>query len=234
MMKSGHFTVVALGLISLLSVATSFVLSPSYIPTTSPSSKRAASSSLVLLPGGFLDDLFGNDKKKEQTSSVSKRTDQEEEDTSCDSDSLNDDSLSLAAFQQEVSKRETTPPPQQQNDDDDEEFDGYVMRDIIVEKWGEAFDLEFQRVEAMGFKEIYLNVMPFRLGSKNFRHASELDYLCHLQAVVEILLKYNQVGNILYQIDVTNKKPRAGTSPLLAVPLKLDLTPEQVDKILGP
>lgn len=104
--------------------------------------------------------------------------------------------------------------------------------------------------------------MPFRLGGRRFRHQTEYDYLCHLQAVVssdqayifvlieqtilltllstfehhekvEILVKYNQLEYILTQIGETTKKPRAGTSPLVAVPLRLDLTPEQVEKILG-
>lgn len=50
---------------------------------------------------------------------------------------------------------------------------------------------------------------------------------------VEILEKYNQLDYVLAQLSETTKKPRAGTSPLVAVPLRLDLTPEQVDKILG-
>lgn len=188
------------------------------------------SSLAVDLKGGFLEDLFGNGQSQSEKE-LSKKLSTPPPATD-KVDDQEDDSLSLAAFQQEVNKR--TAPPQQESDDEEEVFDGYVMRDIIVEKWGHAFDLEFQPVEALGFKQIYLNVMPFRLGSKRFRHETELDYLCHLQAIVDILLKYNQVGNVLYQIDATNKKPRAGTSPLVAVPLKLDLTPEQVDKILGP
>ena len=32
------------------------------------------------------------------------------------------------------------------------------------------------------------NVMPFRLGGRRFRHETEYDYLCHLQAVVRISL----------------------------------------------
>lgn len=46
-------------------------------------------------------------------------------------------------------------------------------------------------------------------------------------------MKYNQLDNVMVQLTETTKKPRAGTSPLIAVPLRLDLTPEQVDKILG-
>lgn len=50
---------------------------------------------------------------------------------------------------------------------------------------------------------------------------------------VEILQKYDQLDYVMAQLVDTTKKPRAGTSPLIAVPLRLNLTPEQVDKILG-
>ena len=45
-----------------------------------------------------------------------------------------------------------------------------------------------------GFRELYLNVMPFRLGGKRFRHKTELDYLCHLQAVVSLCKVMNVMG----------------------------------------
>lgn len=134
----------------------------------------------------------------------------------------NDDDLSVEAFQKiKATFQEPT------------EFDGYAMRDVIYEKWGACFDIDFNRVESMGFKKLYLNILPFRLGKRPFRHASEYDYLCHLQAVVEILKDYEQLDYVLYQISETKKKPRPGTSPLIAVPIRLDLTPEQVKAILG-
>lgn len=58
------------------------------------------------------------------------------------------------------------------------------MRDAIFNKWGQCFDINFQPVTTFGFRELYLNVMPVCLGSRKFRHETELDYLCHLQAVV--------------------------------------------------
>ena len=64
------------------------------------------------------------------------------------------------------------------------EFDGYAMRDVIYNKWGVCYDIDFQPVTTFGFRDLYLNVLPFRLGGKRFRHETELDYLCHLQAVV--------------------------------------------------
>jgi Domain of unknown function (DUF3067) len=141
---------------------------------------------------------------------------------------VSEDDISLDAFQAEINKREDIPQPMTSDD-----FDGYALRDVIVEKWDGCYDLEFQPVDSFGFREIYLNVMPFKMGTRGrWRHSTELDYLMHLQAVVEILVKYKQLDYVLYQIKETNKKPRAGTSPLVAVPLRLDLTPEQVKRIL--
>eukprot|EP00956_Cyclotella_meneghiniana_P004212 scaffold5177_cov73-Cyclotella_meneghiniana.AAC.7 len=150
-----------------------------------------------------------------------------------------DDDVSLSSFQQELTKRQqnkeeiVSPPSTTNPENEDEEFSGYDLRDIIFYKYGECFDVQFQRVDSYGVRAVYLNIMPFRLGGKRFRHETEYDYLCHLQATVEILVKYNQLDNIIAQLMETDKKPRAGTSPLIAVPLRLDLTPEEVDKILG-
>jgi Domain of unknown function (DUF3067) len=136
------------------------------------------------------------------------------------------DNLSLEAFQKakaQISKGMI----------EEKEFDGYDFRDIIYAKWGQCYDVDFNRVDTFGFKAVYLNIFPFYLGRKPFRHESEYDYLCHLQAVVEILQQYGQLDYVLYQIGETKKKPIPGRSPLVAVPCRLDLTEEQVNSILG-
>jgi hypothetical protein len=143
----------------------------------------------------------------------------------------NNDDLSLAAFQQAKQKQQQQ--QQQEASTDNDDFDGYALRNVILAKWGESYDVDFNRVDAFGFRKLYLNVMPYRLGRRPFRHATEYDYLCHLQAVVEILKKYEQLENVLSQIDETTKKPMAGRIPIIAVPIRLDLTREQVDAILG-
>lgn len=112
------------------------------------------------------------------------------------------------------------------------DFDGYALRDLIVEKWGEQYDVDFNRVDSFGFREIYLNVFPFKLGGRRCRHKSELDYLMHLQAVVEILQKYKQLDYITSQIDETDKVPKMG-APIKAVPLRLKLTKEEINSIMG-
>jgi len=170
-------------------------------------------------------------------------------------DDAMDDDFSLSSFQKELDKRQgqnsgtTTTEGGEMNQqqkqaaaatedtrgvaEDDDKFTGYDLRDVIFSKYGECFDVEFQRVDSYGFRTVYLNILPFRLGGRKFRHETEYDYLCHLQAVVEILVKYDQLDYVMAQLFETNKKPRAGTSPLVAVPLRLNLTPQQVDKILG-
>mmetsp|Transcript_33274 Transcript_33274/g.49084 ORF Transcript_33274/g.49084 Transcript_33274/m.49084 type:complete len:220 (+) Transcript_33274:2-661(+) len=182
----------------------------------------------------FLGNIFGKDEDKDKSRNK-------------DSDILNDEEINISSFQQELSKRQQQQPQQEvetdidnaitdANKEEEEEefqFDGYKMRDAIYNKFGECFDVDFNKVDSYGFRSVYLNIMPFRLGGKRFRHETELDYLCHLQAVVEILQKYDQLDYVLTQLDETTKKPRAGTSPLIAVPLRLDLTEEQVNQIMG-
>jgi hypothetical protein len=41
----------------------------------------------------------------------------------------------------------------------EEEFDGYAMRDVIYEKWGACFDVDFQRVDAFGVSELYMDLI---------------------------------------------------------------------------
>jgi hypothetical protein len=137
-----------------------------------------------------------------------------------------DEDFSVDAFQRAKQKL-------QQQPEEVFEFNGYALRDVILEKWGACFDVDFNRVDSFGFKKVYLNVLPFQLGRRPFRHATEHDYLCHLQAVVEILQGYKQLDYVLYQISETTKKPRPGTSPLVAVPIRLELTSEQVTEIIG-
>lgn len=165
-------------------------------------------------------------KSEDPKSSADNGEDNNENNDGGDDDDYDD--ISLDAFQarkqrQEKAKKSTR----------EEAFDGYALRDVIRQKWGKCYDLDFNRVDSFGFRQLYLNVVPFHLGGRTFRHKTELDYLCHLQAIVEILEKYDQLDYVLAQIEETTKKPRAGTSPLVAVPLRLDLTKEQVQAIIG-
>lgn len=143
-----------------------------------------------------------------------------------DDDIEDDDLLDMAAFAARRDQVSQQPDPL-------EEFDGYAFRDLLLAKWGECYDVDFNRVDSFGFREIYLNIYPFKMGGRNkWRHESELDYLCHLQAIVEILEKYEQLDKVIFQIQETSKKPKMG-APIKAVPIRLDLTKDEVNKIMG-
>ncbi len=43
-----------------------------------------------------------------------------------------------------------------EDDDGETSFDGYDLRDAIYGKWGECYDVEFQKVDAYGFRSVYL------------------------------------------------------------------------------
>jgi hypothetical protein len=146
------------------------------------------------------------------------------------SNSIDEADISLEGFKKARKKREEQ---LQKDESQDQEVDGYYFRDVIKSKWGYSFDVDFNKVDSFGFRELYLNVLPFHLGGRRFRHETELDYLCHLQAVVEILQKHDQLDYVLAQIEETKKKPSAGKLSIVAVPLRLDLTRKQVQEIIG-
>jgi len=109
---------------------------------------------------------------------------------------------------------------------DDLDYDGYTLRDLIVNKWGVPLDVDFQRIPGLS---IYCTILPFvGYDSTRSRHNSELDYLMHLQGVVEILHKYNNLDTFVAFIETTNKIPRPGTD---SVPYRLSLTDEQLSQI---
>lgn len=207
---------------------------------------------------GFFDDWFNNNNtnskknpndKKQSSPDNSKRSEGlnevdllslSKEDTISrgeeNNESWNADFVKEIDFMKEVEKRKSAKEMKAKaiiiEEKDDKEFDGYALRDAIYAKWGCCYDLEFQKVETFGFRNVYLNVMPFKLGGRRFRHRTELDYLMHLQAVVEILEKYEQLDYVLSQIESTDKTPRGNTSPLVAVPLRLALSENELNKIL--
>lgn len=204
---------------------------------TGPSASVAA----TCICGSFLDDLFGKSGDNK-----GKNNDDRPSDAGKGSEDGGNDDWDASGLRAEIERRETAASVDEagaksssvavrtnEGDEEDEEFNGYSLRDAIYEKYGKCFDVDFNRVESFGFRELYLNILPFHLGSRKFRHASEFDYLCHLQAIVEILQRYEQLDSVLLQLSETNKKPRPGTSPLIAVPLRLELSEEDLDSILG-
>lgn len=131
--------------------------------------------------------------------------------------------MSLGAFRAAVASS-----IEDDNGDDDEvDFDGYKLRDLIVEKWGVPLDVDFQR--GYGGGAVYCTVLPIAFGSSRCRHESELDYLMHLQGVVEVLQKYDNLDSFVFFVRKTNKVPKPGTD---SAPYLMSLDDEALEKIL--
>jgi len=214
---------------SALLVAFSFMVANCQVASAFVAPAPVSIATGTSLRGSFFDDLFGNAGNNVNSPKAEEKSGGVNE--SAEADESMWDASGLAA---EIDRRNKEEVEEPEPDEEEVEFDGYGLRDAILNKFGVCWDIDFQRVESYGFRKVYLNVLPFKLGSRRFRHASEWDYLCHLQAIVEILQKYDLLDSVLVQLEETKKKPRPGTSPLVAVPLRLDLTEEQVDQILGP
>jgi len=104
-----------------------------------------------------------------------------------------------------------------------EGFDGRTLRDLILEKWGKEYDVEFTVTDYLGKSSVYLNVFPWSSDAEPWRHDDETAYLEHLQAVCEQLITWKRVSVVRSQIAETDKEPRRGTIPLKTVPIRLDL-----------
>lgn len=114
-------------------------------------------------------------------------------------------------------------------DDNNEksDFDGYALRDLLVSKWGVSLDIEFQRIGDY----LYCTILPLvGYGSPlRSRHNSELDYLMHLQGVIEILEKYDNLGAFIEFVITTNKIPKRGTD---SIPFRLTLSDDDCKMIM--
>jgi len=120
------------------------------------------------------------------------------------------------------------------NDDDDErkpstmDFDGYAMQDLLLSKWGVPLDIDFQRFGT----NIYCTILPqvgYGGSALKSRFDTELNYLMHLQGVAEVLHKYDNLEGFVEFVEGTKKRPKSGTD---SVPFRLDLTEDDVDRII--
>ena len=101
-----------------------------------------------------------------------------------------------------------------------QEFDGYKFRDLIVSQWGAAYDIQIKREMWLGKPMLFLNVMWKYLGQQSF-HLSEQEYLEHLQALAELVVKWDRVDHLKEEIRKQRKRPNAYFGYAVALPLNL-------------
>ena len=150
--------------------------------------------------------------------------------SSYDLDETNDSEAWMKAFAAEKDKRtpreESSPP-----------IDGYGLRDLLQAKWGVPLDIDFQRSPFQS-DVLYCSVLPVvgygdrkgRGRALPARHESELDYLMHLQGVIEVLQQYDQLEGFLVMIETTNKVPKRGTESVL---YQMKLSREDLKRVLN-
>ena len=206
----------------------------------------------------FLDSIFGNNNSNNENQNNDNIRGNEANNKN-DVQDENEETMNISSFKQELAKRQNNKVESEtvysisdsssnsnsntkgSEKEEEDEFDGYALRDAIYDKYGECFDVDFQRVDVGGFRNVYLvsafvveirggeevlrgtyiwgstkyilvyshiiyifetlvyvkNIMPFRLGGKRFRHETEYDYLCHLQAVVSTLPNRGKETSVL-------------------------------------
>jgi hypothetical protein len=139
---------------------------------------------------------------------------------------LNDEeSLSLEAFQAVTSASSVKDSPD--NKKEECPIDGYGLRDLIVAKWKVPIDIDFERIGG----QVYITALPIvGYGTQFSRHLTELDYLMHLQAIVEILHRYENLDPWLAFVETTNASPKPGTQ---SVPFRLNISDSDLDRIFS-
>ena len=159
-------------------------------------------------------------KRKSEVGGSSPGSQSYDSDSSDDVD-FKDDEDWLEAFKAAKTEQRIEDP-----DSKDLEYDGYTLRDLLVAQWGAPLDVDFRRIG----DQVYCTVMPqLGFGSPlRSRHESELDYLMHLQGVIEILHKYDNLEYFLSFIEATDKAPKRGTDAVLC---RLNLSNEQKSQI---
>jgi hypothetical protein len=93
-------------------------------------------------------------------------------------------------------------------------MNGQNFRQLLLQKWGYSFDVQFRRVQG----KIFLQVMWKYLEQASFP-LTEDEYLAHLDEVALRLVEWNAIGQVQSFIEQTRDRPRLGK----AVNIPIDL-----------
>ena len=91
---------------------------------------------------------------------------------------------------------------------------GRDLQEILIDKWGYSFDIQFRRTQG----KIFLQVMWRYLEQVSFP-LSEDEYLAHLDQVMLYLNEWGQVDYVQQWIAQTRDRPRLGKA--VSIPLTL-------------
>ena len=112
---------------------------------------------------------------------------------------------------------------------DDRNLGGREILNLLVNKWGAAYDLQI-RVNAPFGEEsanVYINVMWQYFGQKSFR-MEEREYLEHLEAIGRYVTSIDRVEDFRGAIAESRKRPNAYFG--YAVPIPLNVKPDTAER----
>jgi hypothetical protein len=102
---------------------------------------------------------------------------------------------------------------------------GKDLHDIIVQKWGYSFDVQFRQLQG----QIFFQVMWRYLEQASFP-MSEPEYLAHLDDIAHYLAGWGQADHVRTALLNTRERPRLGK----AVSIPLDLGERASEWLLNP
>ena len=116
-----------------------------------------------------------------------------------------------------------------QNEFDDRKLGGRELLNLMINKWGAAYDLQIRKSTPFGEESanVYINVRWQYLGQKSFR-MNEREYLEHLEAIGRYVTAMGKVEEFKDFIKDCRKRPNAYFGYAVGIPL--NVKPETADR----
>jgi hypothetical protein len=111
---------------------------------------------------------------------------------------------------------------------DDSKLGGRELLQMIVKKWGVAYDIQLRKLQPFGEESgnLYINVMWRYFGQNSFP-MSEREYLEHLEAIGRYITAMNKVAEFKEKVEASRKRPNAYFGYAVSIPL--DVKPDTAD-----
>ena len=112
------------------------------------------------------------------------------------------------------------------------EFGGRELLELILRKWGAAYDVQLRKSAPFGEASgnLYVNLMWRYFGQKSFGK-TEREYLEHLEAVARYIKAMDRVEHFKDKVKESRKRPNGYFG--YAVSFPLDVPPDSADTFFG-
>lgn len=116
----------------------------------------------------------------------------------------------------------------QSQNTDGSKLGGRELLELIIKKWGVAYDIQLRKAAPFGkgSENIYVNVMWRYFGQRSFP-MNEKEYLEHLEAIARYITAVGKVKDFKEKVAESRKRPNSYFG--YAVGFPLDVPPESAD-----